>query len=83
MPPSNKVLCDVVLSLLARVAEFKDKTMMTIPSLGAIFGQILAQRLDNPQRVINIPKANTLGKELIEYIGVPVFFSTFSQSKNI
>ncbi len=77
MPTSNKVLCDVILSLLARVAEFKDKTMMTVVSLGAIFGQLLAQKIDNPQRVINIPKANVLGKELIEFIGVPVFFSVF------
>jgi hypothetical protein len=57
---------------LARVAEFKDATMMTAPSLGAIFGQLLLQRVDYPQRVVNIPKANIVGKELIEAIGIPV-----------
>jgi hypothetical protein len=45
---------------------------MTTPALGLIFGQILLAPQETNKKVTFLPKLNTLGKDLIEAIGVTV-----------
>jgi hypothetical protein len=45
---------------------------MTTPALGAIFGQIMLSTEIPSQKIAQIPKINIIGKDLIEFIGIPV-----------
>jgi len=72
LPPLNKIFCEILFALLARVAENKSYTMMTASSLGGIFGQLVLSPENPKEKLAWIPKINVVGKELVDLIGLPL-----------
>lgn len=73
IPRTNKLVGHVLLVLLARIAENKDWTMVTVSQLGQVFGPILLKpRFATHDTTLHTPKLSAAGRYLIEYIGIPV-----------